>query len=309
MSKFGRVYSLKVETDDGVRASILEFRTRFRPHEFVEITLPIRVEFEISRGAVGSAQTGTFRLYNLSEATRDALAKDLYQFAPLRAIQFRAGYQSESGGLLPLCFNGTVLTCYSTRPGTEWVTEIEAFDGGWNMANGNGVSLTQYANTTAQDTLKQLAALLPYQVGNVIIGNFPVVNGRGEVLFGNIWDLILQKSNGLAFIDNGQVKVLNYRDVILGMLPTISADTGLLGFPKRTPTTLEFDMIFEPRLIVGQLIKLVSESRQLNRPWKVISFNHHGTITTAGEAGDCLTSVVLWFTEQDLTTVSGTSVA
>lgn len=307
MQKLNRVYSLKVETDDGVRASVFEFRTRFRPHEFVEIKLPLTVEFEISRRMFGSSQTGTFRIINLNEATRNAIQKDYFQFEPLRAIQFRAGYEQADGDFLPLCFNGTVLTAYSYRRGTDYVTEIEAYDGGWNMANGNAVTLSQYAGVTAQQTLRQLASLLPYQIGNAIIGNFPVVNKRGEVLLGNIWDLILEKSNGLAFIDNGQVKVLNYREVIEGMLPEISADTGLLGVPKRTRTTLEFEMIFEPRLLVGQIVKLVAANPLFNRAWKVLGFEHRGIISPSVN-GDCLTNVSLWFTEEDSQLVPGVSV-
>lgn len=308
MSKFGRVYSLKVEIDPGLSPGSGVLLPRFQKGGYVEVALPLTVEFEISRKSFGSSQTGTFRLLNLSQETRNAIQKDYFQFTPLRAIQFRAGYQSESGGLLPLCFNGTVLTAYSYRRGVDFITEIEAYDGGWNMVNGNAVALTQYASVTARNTLLQLSRLLPYQVGNAIIGNFPIVNKRGEVLFGNIWDLIQQKSNGLGFIDNGQVKVLNYREVIEGMLPVISSDTGLLGVPKRTTTTLEFDMIFEPRLLVGQIIKLESENPLFNRPWKVLGFEHRGTISAA-VAGDCLTSVTLWFTQQDFVPVSGASVA
>lgn len=315
MSKFGRVYSLKVEIDsDRLSADIASgtlpgsgvFLPRFRPHGYVEIALPLTVEFEISRKSWGSSQTGTFRLYNLRAEIRNLIQKDWFQ-NDLRAIQFRAGYESESGGLLPLCFNGTVKSAYSYRQGVDYITEIEAYDGGWNMVNGNSVALTQYAGIPAQDTLAQLAKLLPYRIGEPIVGNFPVVNKRGEVLFGNIWNLIQTKSNGLAFIDNGQVKVLNYREVIEGMLPVISAQTGLLGIPKRTATTLEFDMIFEPRFLVGQLVELESENPLFNRAWKVLGFEHRGTISSA-VAGECLTSVTLWFTSQDFLPVSGVSV-
>jgi hypothetical protein len=306
MSKFGRVYSLKVEIDKGGLPGSGVLLPRFQPGGYVEIALPLTVEFEISRASFGASQTGTFRLLNLNQETRNSIQKDWFQ-SELRAIQFRAGYQSESGGLLPLCFNGTVLTAYSYRRGVDYVTEIDAYDGGWNMVYGDTFTLTQAAGMTARDTLLQLSRLLPYQVGNAIIGNFPVVNKRGEVLFGNIWDLIQMKSNGLGFIDNGQVKALNYQEVISGMLPVISADTGLLGVPKRTRTTLEFDMIFEPRFLVGQVVKLESENPLLNRPWKVIGFEHRGTISAA-VAGDCRTSVTLWFTPQDFVPVSGASV-
>lgn len=306
MEKFNRVYSLSVEVDDGINTSPL--RDEFRANKSLTITLPYSIDFEICRQNLTSAQTGTFRIFNLGEKTRDAIQKDIFQFTQLRAIQFRAGYDSPSGKFMPLVFNGTVKTAYSYRVDQTWITEIDAYDGGWQMTNGNLVSITQSPGIAAADTILQLSRLLPNQSGSPIIGNFPVMNKRGEVLFGNAWDLVLQKSNGLAFIDNGQVKVLNYNEVIQGEIPVISSETGLLGSPKRTTSTLEFDMIFEPRLTVGQIVEVQSvTNRKFNRAWKVIGFEHRGTISPV-VAGECLTSVRLWFTTEDLQLIRGAPV-
>lgn len=306
MEKFNRVYSLKVEVDNGVNTSPL--RPEFSANKNVEITLPYTVEFTISRRTLTSAQTGTFRIFNLGAEVRSAIQKDIFQFTQLRAIQFRAGYDSPNGKFTPIVFNGTVLTAYSWREDTTWITEIEAYDGGWQMANANNVSLSLSPGATASSVITQLAQQLPNISGVPIVGSFPTANLRGEVLFGNAWQLILQKSNGLATIDNGQVKALNYNEVIQGEIPLISSETGLLGSPKRTTSTLEFDMIFEPRLTVGQIVQLDSVSnRQFNRAWKVLGFDHRGTISPA-VAGDCITSVRLWFTTQDLQLIPGTPV-
>jgi hypothetical protein len=306
MEKFNRIYSLKVEVDNGVNTSPL--RPEFSANKNVEITLPYTVEFQISRRSLTSAQTGTFRVYNLGADVRSAIQKDVFQFTQLRAIQFRAGYDSPNGKFAPIVFNGTVLTAYSWREGENWITEIEAFDGGYQMANANNVSLTLSPGAAASSVITQLAQQLPNLTGTPIVGSFPSTNLRGEVLFGNAWSLIVQKSNGLATIDNGQVKALNYNEVIQGEIPLISSETGLLGSPKRTTSTLEFDMIFEPRLTVGQIVRLESSTnRQFSRNWKVLGFDHQGTISPA-VGGDCLTSVRLWFTTQDLQLVPGTPV-
>lgn len=296
MEKFGRVYSLKVEVDDGVNVSPL--REEFRANKNIEITLPRTIEFEISRQSLSSAQTATFRVMGLGEHERNSIEKDIFQFTQLRAVQFRAGYDSPSGKFMPIVFNGTVKTAYSWRESNVWITEIQAYDGGWQMANGFNASITQAPGATSAQTIRQLAKLLPYQAGNPIVGDFPTTNKRGEVLFGNLWDLILQKTNGLAIIDNGQVKALNYSEVLQGEIPLITSETGLLGSPKRTTSTLEFEMIFEPRLTLLQIVELRSSTNpRFNRPWKVLGFDHRGTISAA-VAGDCITSVRLWFTPQ-----------
>lgn len=304
MEKFNRIYSLKVEVvADTAPAPLL------RTSNNIEITLPNTLEFTISRRNLSSAQTATFRVYNLAEEVRNAVQKDIFQFTQFRAIQFRAGYQPDGERFLPLVFNGTVSRAYSFRVDKDWITEIEAFDGGWQMANGNNVALTLSPGISAAEILNQLSRQLPRISGVPIIGNFPTTNKRGEVLFGNIWNLILEKSNGLATIDNGQVKALNYNEVFQGVLPVLSQDNGLLGSPKRTTSTLEFDMIFEPRLSVGQIIELRSVSnRQFNRLWKVLGFDHVGTISAA-VSGDCLTKVRLWFTLEELSVIQANLVA
>lgn len=310
MDKFNRVYSLKVEVDDGTANPLI--RPEFRANKNIEISLPYTVEFEIVRRNFTSAQTGTFRIKNLGLDVRNAIQKDIFQFTQLRAIQFRAGYESPSGDFMPLVFNGTVLSAYSYRVEQDWITEIEAFDGGWQMANTNAVSLTLSPGITASAVIRQLSGQILQQYGRAtappIIGNFPSTNLRGEVLFGNAWGLIIQKSNGTATIDNGQIKALQFHEVFQGELPVITSDSGLLGSPKRTTSTLEFDMIFEPRLSVGQLVILESfTNTQYNRPWKVIGFEHRGTISPV-ESGDCLTSVRLWFTLRDLELIAGSAI-
>ena len=299
MDKFNRVYSLRVET---------EFVLETGRNRNLEITLPYTLEFEITRRLLTSAQTGLFRIYNLGEQNRNAIQKDVFQFTQRRSIQFRAGYDSPWGRFQALAFNGTVLTAYSYRKDRDWITEIEAYDGGWQSANGEAVSTTISPGQSAAQTITNLSKQIPYNSGVPIVGSFPTENLRGEALFGNIWELIIQKSNGKATIDNGQVKALQNNEVIVGEIPLVSADTGLLGSPKRTISTLDFDMIFEPRLTVGQILVIQSAaSRQFNRPWKVQGFTHRGTISPA-VAGDAVTSVNLWFTTEELREVAGTPV-
>jgi hypothetical protein len=301
MQKFDRVYSLSVEVDNGVNTSPL--RREFTANKSVTITLPFTLEFEITRNSLATAQTATFRLYNLAEATRNAILKDKFNFTQLRAIQFRAGYYSPANDFMPLVFNGTVLTAYSYRRGVDFITEIQAYDGGWQMSNINTVSLTLEAGATGTQTITRLSKLLTGLDGIPIVGNYPVANKRGEVLFGNAWQLIQLKSGFSAIIDNGQVKALNRDEVIAGQIPVISSATGLLGSPQRSDASLDFEMIFEPRLTLYQLIRLESSVQPIyNRNWKVMGIKHTGTISPR-VGGDALTKVQLFFTNTDFVKV------
>jgi hypothetical protein len=286
--KFGRKYTLGIEVAGGQKT---------------ELSLPLSIDFDIRRQSLSSANTATFRIYNLGEKTRNLIYFDRYNITEFRAIQFRAGYES----FTPLIFNGTVRQAYSYRAGVDMITEIEAYDGGFQMVNGF-TSMTLGAGQAATQVLQSLAASLPGLSGAPIVGNFPTINKRGEVLFGNTWQLILQKSAGLAGIDNGQVKILQNNEVIAGEIPLIDSSTGLLGSPRRSDALLEFDMLFEPRLTVGQVVDLKSSTNTLfNGRYKVMGFTHRGTISPA-VAGTAHTNVSLWLGTQVFATIQGTPV-
>ncbi len=294
MQKFNRVYELKVDVADQQQATPL----RNAPSS-VTIRLPLAIDFTISRQSVSSSQSASFRILNLPTDTRDAIRKDIFQTAQFRACVFRAGYSNASGTFMPIVFNGTVNTAYSYREGQDWITEIEAFDGGQAIANGT-VALSLDAGQTAGNTLVALAGLLPGLTGAPIVGNFPTTTKRGEVLLGNTWDFIQIKSNGLAIIDNGQVKALQYDEAIQGGLPVISDDTGLIGLPKLTPTMMELKMVFEPNLTLSQIVRVETSSQpKINKNWKVMGLTHTGKISPTGPVGECVTDVQMWYRQGD----------
>lgn len=303
MQKFNRVYSLTVDVDDGTSLSPL--REPFRSihaqaaDKTVTITLPYTLEFRIVRRQVTSAQIASFKIYNLGKNVRDAIQKDFYKSQQFRRITLYAGYDSPDGKFVPKVYDGTVLSAFSYRVDRNWVTEIEAYDGGLQRA-ASQVALALPAGATTRDILFRLSNSIINLSAKPLIGQFPKVSSRGQVLFGNAWDLMVQLSQGLAFIDSGQVKVLNYDEWIEGELETISLENGLLGAPRRTQTMLEFDLLFEPRLTVGQIIKLESSTQPLyNHDWRIVGIEHRGTISPS-VAGECTTSVLMVFTDKQL---------
>ncbi len=298
--KFGRKCKLSIEVNP-VHAGNIDPAVQFKEgSNNIVIPPEFTVDFEITRQYAAGSQEATFRVYNLGLKTRNLLQKDPYVINEYRAIQFRAGY----GQSLPLCFNGFVRSATSYRNGTDFITEISAYDGGLAMANGF-TSQTFAQGTTVRDLLIGLAKSLPRIAGSPIVGDFPGTNTRGKVLFGNTWQIILQESGNLATIDNGQVKILNLHEAVNAPIPVITSDSGLLGSPRRTPTSLEFDMLFEPALTVAQLVQLSSRTQPLyNGIYKVAGFTHRGTISPV-KAGDCQSSVLLFFGNEEFERVGG----
>lgn len=249
------------------------------------LTIPdgLQIDFEINRAIQSETQQARFTVRNLSEATRDLIYKDYYDYTQLRAIQFYAGY----GKFTPLIFNGQILQAYSWHESgaTEATTEIVAFDGGFQRTNGfiSGWGVPQQcvpAGTSIQTVLQYLANKLPSGSGNPIIGSFPSQSMSPEALMGSTWDLIQQKSGNQGTIDNNQVKIMNVGDVLADVpVPLIDSTTGLLGSPRRSGATVVFEMLFEPRFTLYQPVTVKSSfNKQFNGSYRVNGFKHRGSI-------------------------------
>lgn len=292
--KFGRSYRLKVETQPRQLGSSAPSDAGF-----ATIELPYTIEFSITRNLLASANTGTFRIYNLAERSRNRVYKDQYNLLEFRAIQFWAGYSDQ----IPLLFNGNVKQAWSYRPsgGKDVFTEVEAYEGMYAMANGFS-SKTLSGGQSYVDILRSLNGDMPF-LDSPVIGGVPGSAGRGTALFGNTWRLIQKYSGGNATIDNNKLLVLQPNECIPGDITVINSDTGLLGSPYRSNAMIEFEMLFTPQIKVGQIIKLESRVNSLfNGFYKVMGFRHCGMISPS-VGGSVRTTVQLWLGTQALTTV------
>lgn len=286
MSKFGRRCQLVV----GVNPLPTPGSDFSEESGSIIVPSDLTIDFTIDRQALGRSQMASFKIKNLGATTRNLIYKDPYALSEYIAVQFRAGYQSDP--ILPICFNGFIMSATSYREGVDFITEIKAYAGMTASANGF------YGQTVIGQTLGQmmqtLASALPGTTGITYIGNFPTMGTRGRTLFGNSWNILVELSGGLAYIDNGDVKILNYNEAILGTIPLIDSSVGLLGSPRRSPTMVEFDMLFEPRVTLGQYIQLQSLTNPImNGTYKVMKILHRGTVSPV-VTGDYITSVGLF---------------
>jgi hypothetical protein len=298
--KFTRACKLSIETKTQGYSPNYDSTT----NNNIVIPPEFSIEFEVVRKSAASSQTATFKVYNLGEATRKLIFADKFDADKrFRAVQFRAGYF----GFTPMIFNGQILQASSKRVGVDMITTIECLDGG--LAMSAGFSATTFAAGTPLNTvLAQLATQLPNTAGTPIVGNFDGTSTRGKVVFGNTWNIIRQESQGLAIIDHGQVKILQPNEAIASDIPVITSASGLLGSPARSGSMIEFDMLFEPRLSLGQIVQLESTTNALyNGTYKVMGFTHSGMISPS-VCGPAKTTVQLWLGTAEIYAISGTVV-
>lgn len=277
----------------------------------VAIELPISCEFEIRRANLSSAGAATFRLFNLGAQKRDLIQHDFpwVNLNEIRALQFSAGYEKTPSTMI---FNGYVKQAQSMkRPGgTEWITTIEGLDGGAAIAN--GFSLRSFAGGTLYtDLIKNLAKDLPGIAKSAFIGAIKGQTARGSAFTGNTWNYIFQLSNGLAFIDNSQLKILAPNEYAGTTVPKITSESGLLGTPERFLNMLRVTLLFEPNVAIGQLVELETLGvKKFNGLYKVVGIVHRGTISQARD-GERRTELTLWnglATSDSWTPVAETSI-
>lgn len=261
MSKFNRNYILKAFSSIGTE---------------ITIELPFTVEFDIVRNYLSSANTASIRVYNLNQDTRNLLHKERFLYNSVRKIVLFAGYEK----LLPIVFSGTIQRCHSVRQGTDFVTTFECFTAGDVYAN-SFISKTYPKDIQVSSIVRDL--ILSMKSFGLDMGAIGVIEGkilRGYSVSGNAVKILTDLTNGNFFIDNGKAYVLKDDETIRGDIAVISADTGLLNTPIKEGVNVEFEMLFEPRLIIGQSISLESTTRRdYNGIYKVTSVSHNVKIS------------------------------
>jgi len=284
--KFGRNYSLSIGKRGG---------------GYLNLQLPFTMEFDIHRNVLSSANTGNLRVLNLSQQSRNSIRKNVIDPQDVRSCFLRAGYQQTN----PLIFTGNISRCFSVREGTDFVSQVEAFDAGLACISATSAFAVP-TGTKRTDIVKRMVQDMPGvtmgAVGSQVQGQTP----RGNSYNGPTIEILRQFVGGGLFIDNGKAYVLSDNECLApNGIEVINADAGLLNTPVLEETILHFDMLFEPRLRIGQKITLQSQTEpSLNGDYKIVELHHRGTISEA-VAGEATTTVGMFapFLGQNLTVV------
>ena len=259
----------------------------FNGSEYAVVATPYTLEFDINRNVLSEVNTATFKVYNLGKETRDKIYKDRADLTLYRQLILRAGYK----GNMPIIFQGNILSADSYKSGTDIITEIICHDGGIATVAGF-VNQAFGINKSQAEVINSLATQVPLTTWSGIVPtSYDKVYKRGLSISGNPWQKIKEITNGRCFIDCEQIYVLNDYDALEGELALVDSETGLIGAPRKYLEYIEAEMVFEPRIRVGQVIRLESTiNRYINGTYKVTGFKHSGTISEA-VAGECKTTL------------------
>ena len=253
------------------------------------IEYPTTCRFNSKRGLFSNANRCTIELFNLSEGTRTKIFQEPFvsEFADIKYVKLEAGYD----GMLSQIFYGRILQAYSTKEGgqTDIITKVECLP--YDIFNSH-TSYTFTAGTSYKDAYKAMSTdLKDCQIGNIgsLEGNF-----QTQTTFeGNTLDCLNQLTGGHTFVDNGIIHTLMPNEVNEVPIPLITDTVGLLNAPVRRGVQITIKTLFEPTLIVGQLLEIKSSIQpEYNGQYKVIGFTHDCIISPV-EAGQRITTIVL----------------
>lgn len=304
--KFGRRYVLNITLQNG---SILT------------IEPPFRIDFDITRKVLSSSNVGSIRIYNLGALNRALIRYDYSNYGsengPFRLVTLQAGY----GPNLPTIFIGNITHAWSVREGTNFITTIEAFDGGVAIVNGKCPTTPFPKNTTQFTVLStlmiqglpgvQFGAIGPsFQYVNKVDGA-EIITTRGNPYSGETVKVLNELTGNSFFIDNNKSYCLATNECLPSPVQLIDAQSGLLNTPVREISTVYFDMQFEPGLFLGQYVQLNSSTfvaansiynqskDNVNGYYKIWSLKHRGTISDA-TCGEAITTVEFFLGPQAL---------
>lgn len=279
--KFGRNYTLYAQISPNDPA-------------VVSIGSPFTVEFDIEKLVDAQGNSSTFKIFNLNPYTRSKLRFDFYNNDINRRLTFFAGY----GNTLSKLYDGNITRASSSREGDTFITTIESAEGAISDGNSEG-NFTFNSGVTRAFMLQTMAQQLSTNTNGAIqvgaISDYSQKNMRATSFSGNIIDSMNEISGGGVFFDNGLVNVLQDGDYISGEgYPILNAATGLLGTPQREVKFIRVTVLFEPRIKLGQIIKLQSltADETINGNFKVVALKHRGTISDA-VCGEAITELTL----------------
>lgn len=266
--------------------------TVYTNEETIIVTSPLTAQINITRSIMSESTKATIKLYNLAPSTRNSIFQDVftYDYKQWKYVHVEAGYGNEES--MSMIFKGRILQAYSHKSGgqTDVITEIQAmaldvFD--------CQTSRTVEAGTSKREAIQQCINDTP----NLILGNMGAIDGTfktSTTFSGNTLDCINEIAGGRAFVDNGMLNILLENEVIDVPVPVITDDSSLLETPIRRDANLTVKMLFQPDLIIGQLLEIKSNiSPNFNGQFKVIGFTHDLTFGD-GISGTRTTTVDLW---------------
>lgn len=267
----------------------------------------LRCSFEISKSLTKDPNVAKFKVYNLSEASRNALQPSRSE-GRRDVVTLVAGYK----GAMGILYSGHVRFVDSARTGPDWVTEITAGDAErayatqkFSLSFAKGASIkdifTTAAKTLGVDTGNLKEALTrPFRGGvTTLRKGFAATGDASEVL-----DAIAHTAGFEMSVQDGKLVLLQAGQVLGEAAFRLGPSTGMVGSPQYgtadaqdkllgVPPRLKVKSLLQPLLGCGRAVQLDSRA-YAGGTYRVEKATHTGD-----------THDTPWYTEVELKLIPG----
>jgi hypothetical protein len=237
----------------------------------------LRVGFEVVKTGTRTPNKAKVEVYNLTKES-SALFQDKNA-----VVRLLAGYRQPQE-----LFIGDCDKAVREQNGTDWLTKVEASDGGRKFRTGF-VSQTFAVGSSTSQMLAVLSAAAGLPVGYAV-GFQEVYLTQPLVLNGPVRDCLdaLAKAIDSEWsIQGGRIQVLAAGAVAPGEGVILSPASGLVGSPTKTKKGIELTCLLQPMLAPG--VRFMVQSRDVSGTYKCQQVTHKGD---SGWSDEFYTSVV-----------------
>ena len=240
----------------------------------------------------GGAMMGTLRaqIYGVTASDMNTLTSTLWDALKVGAAGTTFGFNSVQvfaidGAQETLVYNGDVLNCwgvFTSMPNAYLYVEAQI---GYSALVQAVAPLSIAADTDVATVMQQIASTMGYQFENNGVkiavpkgaywGNTLMEQARALMQAYKFWMYLDSTSpNTLAIAPYGSARSV--------AAPLISAETGMEGYPVFNSTGVNFETLFNPAIVFGGPIQMVSAIPKANGAWIVTSMSHHLSSQTPG---------------------------
>lgn len=217
----------------------------------------LHIKFRANQADTESPNNAMIRVYNLSDETLVAISE-------FGQVVLQAGYDNQFG----VIFKGTVMQYRVGREDSlNSYLDILAADG--DSAYSFGVAnVTLEKGATVIDAVR--AGISSMHENGVSEGYVASGTGgvlpRGKVLFGMARDYVRRGAFMLKSswsIQDGKINIIPLDGYRPGEVLQLNAGTGMVGIPEQTQNGINFKMLLNPRLSVGNAVQI--DNRLINQ--------------------------------------------
>lgn len=223
----------------------------------------LKIEFDVSKGISGSANTATIKIWNLNEGHRNSIGKEFDD------IMLEAGYMPPEGGSnVGIIFSGQMRDVEHKREAEDIITYLACGDGDRAFRRAT-ISKTFKAGTKVEDVVDEITKQLEKEGVKRGETKYPDNMPKFERPYSMCGSCTreldrLGRSRGFYWnLQNGTFEIVP-SDGYVGDVVVLSSQSGLIDTPTITDNGVKASALLNPQVRPNRRVKILSEVLEMN---------------------------------------------